>query len=90
MPDAERVLVEKEWNKLAAWVHQKYECDRVNTAAIGNLVPQLHLHTIARHKSDPAWPGVVWGHDLPPAQWEASDLAAVRAELQLKLGLNVP
>lgn len=36
--------------------------DKINVGALGNLVPQLHLHVIARHKHDPCWPGPVWGH----------------------------
>lgn len=36
--------------------------DKVNVAALGNVVPQLHVHVIGRFRSDPAWPGAVWGH----------------------------
>jgi diadenosine tetraphosphate (Ap4A) HIT family hydrolase len=36
--------------------------DKVNVAALGNVVPQLHVHVVARFLSDPAWPGPVWGH----------------------------
>ena len=35
--------------------------DKINVGALGNLVPQLHIHVIARHRGDPAWPGPVWG-----------------------------
>ncbi len=35
--------------------------DKINTAAIGNMVPQLHIHIVARHRDDPAWPQPVWG-----------------------------
>jgi len=35
---------------------------RVNVAALGNMVAQLHVHIIARHDRDAAWPGPVWGH----------------------------
>jgi len=35
---------------------------RVNVAALGNKVAQLHVHVIARHDQDAAWPGPVWGH----------------------------
>jgi diadenosine tetraphosphate (Ap4A) HIT family hydrolase len=36
-------------------------CDKLNVAAIGNLVPQLHIHIVARRKDDAAWPKPVWG-----------------------------
>jgi diadenosine tetraphosphate (Ap4A) HIT family hydrolase len=36
--------------------------DKVNIGALGNVVPQLHVHVVGRFRSDPAWPGPVWGH----------------------------
>jgi diadenosine tetraphosphate (Ap4A) HIT family hydrolase len=39
--------------------------DKINVAALGNLVPQLHVHVIARFAGDPAWPNPVWGVVLP-------------------------
>lgn len=52
--------------------------DKLNVAALGNRVPQLHLHHIVRRYGDPAWPAPVWGHH--PAQpytvQERSDFAA--------------
>lgn len=35
--------------------------DKVNIGALGNMVPQLHVHVVGRFRSDPAWPGPVWG-----------------------------
>ncbi len=49
-------------------------CDKLNVAALGNQVPQLHIHIIARRKTDAAWPRPVWGavpaleHDAAEAQ----------------------
>ena len=34
---------------------------KLNVAALGNIVPQLHVHVIAREENDPAWPAPVWG-----------------------------
>ena len=36
-------------------------CDKLNIAALGNQVPQLHVHVIARYRTDAAWPKPVWG-----------------------------
>jgi diadenosine tetraphosphate (Ap4A) HIT family hydrolase len=36
-------------------------CDKLNVAAIGNMVPQLHIHVVARRRNDVAWPKPVWG-----------------------------
>ena len=38
-----------------------FQPDKLNVATLGNLVPQLHLHVIARFKTDATWPGPVWG-----------------------------
>ena len=55
--------------------------DRVNVAALGSQVAQLHVHVIARFEADPAWPGPVWGvqphRPYPQAELEDA-LAALR------------
>lgn len=38
-----------------------YQPDKLNIAAIGNLVPQLHLHHVVRYQHDKAWPAPIWG-----------------------------
>lgn len=38
---------------------------KINTGALGNLVPQLHIHVVARSPGDAAWPGPVWGQGTP-------------------------
>ena len=40
-------------------------CDKINVAALGNVVPQLHVHVIARFTDDPAWPRPIWGVQAP-------------------------
>ena len=42
-----------------------YEPDKLNVASLGNVVPQLHVHHIARYRDDPAWPAPVWGVVAP-------------------------
>ncbi len=50
----------------SAWVAEKmadlYSAKSMNVAELGNVVPQLHVHHVARKENDPAWPGPVWGH----------------------------
>lgn len=41
------------------------ECEKLNVGALGNQVPQLHVHIIARFRADAAWPGPIWGVVLP-------------------------
>lgn len=42
-------------------LHTSFRPYKLNVAALGNLVPQLHVHVIARYQEDPAWPAPVWG-----------------------------
>ena len=41
--------------------------DKLNVAALGNVVPQLHVHHVVRHRGDAAWPAPVWGKGAPQA-----------------------
>ena len=58
---ADRLLLTEESNYLAENLALLYKADKLNIAAIGNLVPQLHIHHIVRYQSDKAWPAPVWG-----------------------------
>ena len=55
--------------------------DKMNVAALGNMVPQLHLHLIVRFEGDPAWPGPVWGKQ-PPVPYEDGELEQIKAKLK--------
>lgn len=81
LSEDQRSPIETEWNQIAAWVHSRYSCDRVNVAAIGNMVPQLHLHIIGRGEGDPVWPGVVWGAALPDKSWSEAQLESISGSL---------
>jgi diadenosine tetraphosphate (Ap4A) HIT family hydrolase len=54
--------------------------DKLNTAALGNMVPQLHVHVVARHVGDAAWPKPVWGIG-ERAPYPVAALATRKAEL---------
>ena len=62
-------------------------CDKLNIAAIGNMVPQLHVHVVARRRGDVAWPRPVWGVAPPrsyqPAAHDAL-VGAIRHELRIE------
>lgn len=47
---------------IADLIQNKVAADKMNIATIGNIVPAMHLHIIARHKGDAAWPNPVWGN----------------------------
>ena len=50
--------------ELGDFLKSNEEYDKVNIAMLGNVVFQLHLHLVLRKKSDPAWPGPVWGYNF--------------------------
>ncbi len=58
--------------------------DKLNVASIGNRVPQLHIHIVARKKDDLAWPAPVWGYAQAIAYTE-SELQRVVQEVKIKL-----
>jgi len=62
-------------------------CDKLNVAALGNMVPQLHVHIIARRKSDAAWPRPVWGV-APTIAYGDNELTTLIDALRRKLGLD--
>ncbi|MDR6303512.1 diadenosine tetraphosphate (Ap4A) HIT family hydrolase [Nitrobacter vulgaris] len=62
-------------------------CDKLNVAALGNQVPQLHVHIIARRKGDFAWPRPVWGV-APALAYKAAELEAFLGALRRRTGLG--
>lgn len=50
-----------ESNTMLAFLKKEFNADKMNVAALGNMVAQLHIHHIVRYKSDIAWPSPVWG-----------------------------
>jgi diadenosine tetraphosphate (Ap4A) HIT family hydrolase len=62
-------------------------CDKLNVAAIGNVVPQLHVHVVARRLDDPAWPRPIWGV-APPRPYAAAELQAFVAGLRGAIGIT--
>jgi diadenosine tetraphosphate (Ap4A) HIT family hydrolase len=70
--------------KVARALKTVTECDKLNIAALGNQVPQLHVHVIARRRDDAAWPKPVWG--IKPARaYEASRREALLSTLSALL-----
>lgn len=58
---ADRFQAMEEMTGVAAALEQTTSADKMNVAALGNSVPQLHIHVIARFHTDAAWPRPVWG-----------------------------
>lgn len=62
-PDALQTLM-LGCTQVAARLAREFGAARMNVAALGNVVAQLHVHVVVRHEDDAAWPGPVWGHGV--------------------------
>lgn len=68
--DLDPALADHMWRvvtALGAQLKTHTDAVKINTAAIGNMVPQLHIHIVARHRDDPDWPRPIWGASPPLA-----------------------
>jgi len=62
----------QEISGVSAAMESAFAADKMNVAALGNVVPQLHIHVIARFEADPVWPAPVWGL-LEPRPYPLAD-----------------
>lgn len=65
IPSRHRDVLFQEIERASEAIQKHRQVDKMNVAALGNQVPQLHIHVIGRHKTDEAWPNPVWGHGTP-------------------------
>ena len=61
LSDADQRQLLRETSHAAAVLKSLTSARKINIGALGNLVPQLHVHVVARKTQDAAWPGPVWG-----------------------------
>jgi len=74
LSDQDQQQLMRESSAVSLALKQQFKADKINIGALGNMVPQLHIHHIARYISDVAWPGPVWGkHPAKPYPPEGSN-----------------
>ncbi|MBI1384154.1 MAG: HIT domain-containing protein [Rhizobiales bacterium] len=80
--EADRLVLLEEISLVSRVLQRAFAPDKLNVAALGNLVPQLHVHVIARFRADPAWPRPVWGvgEPAPYGEVEGGERAGRLAE----------
>src|SRR4029077_8897628 len=71
LPAAERAVLVEEIARAGRLMQSVFRADKINTAALGNQVPQLHIHVIARFTGDAAWPNPIWSVGEPRRMSEA-------------------
>ena len=78
---AHQTQLMREIAKISAFLREDYQIDKINVGALGNMVPQLHVHVLGRTKNDPAWPGPVWGHP-ESREYSESEVSEIQAKIQ--------
>ncbi|MDT8281622.1 MAG: HIT domain-containing protein [Gammaproteobacteria bacterium] len=61
LDESDQIQLLAESMYLSRCLQQVFQADKLNIAALGNIVPQLHIHHIAHFKTDICWPSPVWG-----------------------------
>jgi diadenosine tetraphosphate (Ap4A) HIT family hydrolase len=89
LTQTERAMLIDESSYLAENLAELYRADKMNIAAIGNLVPQLHIHHVVRYQNDKSWPSPIWGkfEAIPYSEQETKD-ALTRIKMQLSSHLT--
>jgi diadenosine tetraphosphate (Ap4A) HIT family hydrolase len=87
LEEVEQAQLMTEITRISRAVQDITKCDKLNVAALGNMVPQLHIHVIARRRTDPAWPKPVWGV-VPPTSHDPEELENFVRLLRRKIWLS--
>jgi len=81
---AERMVLIEEISRASIGLKTLVDAPKINVGALGNLVPQLHIHIVARRVGDAAWPGPVWGQGVAQS-YEAQALGDILGRLRAGL-----
>ncbi len=83
---ADQAQLTQEIDKAARALRDVTHCHKLNVAALGNMVPQLHVHIIARQTNDAAWPKPIWGV-APPLAYEPAARTTFINSIAQRIGL---
>lgn len=87
LDEVEQAQLTTEINRVARALKDVSKPDKLNIAALGNMVPQLHVHIIARRIGDAAWPRPVWGI-APAIDHDPQELETFIGALRRKIWLT--
>jgi diadenosine tetraphosphate (Ap4A) HIT family hydrolase len=87
LDEVEQAQLTTEVSRAARALKEVTKCDKLNIAALGNMVPQLHVHVIARRTGDVAWPRPVWGV-APAVPHDAAEVQHFISALRRKIWLG--
>ena len=81
LSEEEQMQLMRESCRLSEVMTSVFDAHKMNVAALGNVVRQLHVHHIARFEEDPAWPQPIWGK-LPATSYSTDKLVERIKRLQ--------
>jgi len=81
LPDDVREALLTDAKRVAEFIKTHFGLSKINVAALGNVVPQLHLHVIGRDPADTCWPKPVWGNLTTEKKWSANSVDDFSAAL---------
>jgi diadenosine tetraphosphate (Ap4A) HIT family hydrolase len=84
LADADQAQLAAESAQLGRALMEAFEGHKLNVAALGNMVPQLHVHHVVRYTGDDAWPAPVWGRH-PPRPYTPGERSARIERLRPRL-----
>lgn len=87
LEEADQTQLWRESNQLARYLQDRFQADKLNIAALGNVVPQLHIHHVVRYRTDACWPSPIWGQGqaMPyPADQKEALIQQFRSDLELQ------
>ncbi len=84
LSDEDQIQLTKESAVLSGVLKEQFAADKLNIAALGNIVPQLHVHHVVRYRNDAAWPAPVWGV-LPARPYDAGQQQELIEKIRLRL-----
>ncbi|MDX8396801.1 MAG: HIT family protein [Mariprofundaceae bacterium] len=76
----------RESSQVSILLTELFKADKINVAALGNMVAQLHIHHIVRYKNDAAWPAPIWGA-VPAKRYDEKALQDILDKLSQALRL---
>lgn len=76
-------------DRISQYLLKKQGADKINTAAIGNLVNQLHLHVIGRSENDECWPQTIWGNLKSQQAYDDHQLEKITADIHKLINFPV-
>ena len=81
LPEDRQKSINDMAKQIASVFETQFSTEKMNIAAIGNIVSQLHIHVIGRKPDDACWPDVVWGADYPNKEYTEEQVSCLKVHL---------